>query len=198
MKRYPQAVSDSAGAAPGPEGRLVERIRSGDAGAEAELVERYGEGLRYLLRRWTRDEATAEDLYQETFRLVLEKVRGGELRRPSQLKAFLRGVAKNLSTRYYQREARWVSADRETPEVTDPAPSQLSGLLCQEKSRLIWSLLGELSQDRDRQLLFRFYIAEEPKDQIRDDLGLTDLHFNRVLHRARHRFRELCAAHQLT
>ena len=44
---------------------------------------------------------------------------------------------------------------------------------------------------RDRQVLFRFYIAEENKEDICSDLGLSSLHFNRVLFRARERFREL-------
>jgi RNA polymerase sigma-70 factor (ECF subfamily) len=40
-------------------------------------------------------------------------------------------------------------------------------------------------------VLFRFYVVEDDKDRICADLGLTSLHFNRVLHRARERYREL-------
>lgn len=52
-------------------------------------------------------------------------------------------------------------------------------------------VLAELPSDRDREILFRFYIAEDEKDSICRDLGLTSLHFNRVLFRARERYREL-------
>jgi RNA polymerase sigma-70 factor (ECF subfamily) len=52
-------------------------------------------------------------------------------------------------------------------------------------------VLGELKSERDRQVLFRFYVAEEEKEKICASLGLTSLHFNRVLFRARERFREL-------
>jgi RNA polymerase sigma-70 factor (ECF subfamily) len=52
-------------------------------------------------------------------------------------------------------------------------------------------VIDELPTDRDRQLLFRFYIAEDDKERICADLGLTSLHFNRVLHRARERYKEL-------
>jgi RNA polymerase sigma-70 factor, ECF subfamily len=52
-------------------------------------------------------------------------------------------------------------------------------------------VINELPSDRDRQILFRFYIAEEEKERICADLCLTGLHFNRVLFRARARYREL-------
>ncbi len=45
--------------------------------------------------------------------------------------------------------------------------------------------------DRDRQILYRFYIAEEDKERICADLDLSSLHFNRVLFRARQRFKDL-------
>ena len=44
---------------------------------------------------------------------------------------------------------------------------------------------------RDRQILLRFYIAEEDKDRIAADYGLSSLQLNRVLHRARQRYKEL-------
>jgi RNA polymerase sigma-70 factor (ECF subfamily) len=52
-------------------------------------------------------------------------------------------------------------------------------------------LIGELPTDRDQQLLLRFYVAEEEKETICAELGLDSLHFNRVLFRARQRFKEL-------
>ena len=71
------------------------------------------------------------------------------------------------------------------------APSQLDELLQSEKAELVRRVINDLGSDRDRQLLFRFYIAEEEKESICADLGLTSIHFNRVLHRARERYREL-------
>ena len=40
---------------------LVSRVRNGDLAAEAEIIERYSRGLRFLLRRKTRDPHLAED-----------------------------------------------------------------------------------------------------------------------------------------
>ena len=52
-------------------------------------------------------------------------------------------------------------------------------------------VLDELPVERDRQLLRQFYLRQESKERICADHGLTSLQFNRVLHRARERFREL-------
>jgi hypothetical protein len=37
----------------------------------------------------------------------------------------------------------------------------------------------------------RFYLHEESKEELCEMFGLSDLHFNRVIFRARERFREL-------
>jgi RNA polymerase sigma-70 factor (ECF subfamily) len=173
---------------------LVRRIQNGDAAAEAELVDRFGDGLSFLLRRWTRERTAAEDLYQETFRLALEKIRKGEVRDPDRLPGFLRSLARNLSIEHYRRGARREVREEEleaATEMTAPEPGQLGQLLRQEKATLVRQVMAELSSERDRQVLFRFYIAEEDKEQIRSDLGLTGPEFNLVLFRARRRYRDL-------
>ncbi|MFL6290752.1 MAG: RNA polymerase sigma factor [Thermoanaerobaculia bacterium] len=177
---------------------LVRRIRSGDPQAEEELIVRFGEGLTFLLRRWTRGHSDAEDLYQETFRLALEKIRRGEVRDPERLAGFLRSLARNLSIEHYRKAARRGEREEEIDTAADTANSdtgQLGQLLRKEKVSLVRRLLEELGSDRDRQILFRFYIAEEDKESIRSDLGLTAPEFNLVLFRARRRYRDLYERH---
>ncbi|MES1245743.1 MAG: RNA polymerase sigma factor [Acidobacteriota bacterium] len=177
---------------------LVRRIQEGDPAADAELVGRFSEGLSFLLRRWTRDRTIAEDLFQETFRLALEKIRKGEVRDPERLAGFLRSLAKNLSIEHYRRGSRREVREEEleaAAELTTPETGQLGSLLRQEKAALVRQVLGELGSERDRQVLFRFYIAEEDKEQIRSDLGLTGPEFNLVLFRARRRYRDLYERH---
>ena len=176
---------------------LVRRIQAGDRRAEEELVERYGEGLTFLLRRWTRDREAAADLYQESFQLAIEKIRRGELRDPDRLPAFLRSLARNLSTHYYRRESS--RGSRETPiaaefEPPDQSPGQLGTLLRREKIGLVRRLLSELPVERDRQILLRFYLREEDKERIREDFGLSRAELNVVLFRARRRYQSLCEA----
>jgi RNA polymerase sigma-70 factor (ECF subfamily) len=185
--------AEAARLEPDPSVDLVHRIVSGDSAAESELVQRFSRALTFLLRRLTRDEAAADDLYQETFRLVIEKVRHGELREPERLPGFVSSMARNLflgSVRRTGRREKW-HGDPETTEIApDPAPGQLARLLAQESAAAVRHVLSELKNDRDREILSRYYIADESKEDICRDLDLSDLHFNRVLFRARQRYKE--------
>ncbi len=172
---------------------LVRRIAAGDPAAEEELVARYSRGLLCLLRRLGASPELAEDLHQETFRILLERLRRRGLDDPAGLAAFLRGTARNLAVAERRKTARRkTDADPEgLDRATHPAPSQLAAVLHEEEAETVRRLIHELPTDRDRQLLFRFYVAEEDKATICADLALDSLHFNRVLFRARQRFREL-------
>jgi len=173
-------------------GELVTRILAGEKAAESELVQQYSRGVLIILNRATGDYSLSEDLSQETFQLTLEKIRGGEVREPEKLSGFICSLARNLATDHYRRSRRSEQVD--DPEATETiaaaAPSQLDLVLQAEKSKRVRELLSELS-GRDREILRRFYIEEEDKDRICADLKLSSLHFNRVLHRARERYREL-------
>ena len=48
-----------------------------------------------------------------------------------------------------------------------------------------------MSVERDRDLLIRFYVYDQDKQEICRALGLDSLHFNRVLFRAKARFRKI-------
>ncbi len=172
---------------------LVRRIVARDAAAEGELVQRYQRGLLYLLRRLGALPDLAEDVQQETFRIVIERLRREGLADPAALAPFLRGTARNLLIAERRKAARrrtWGDSG-ELAAAVAPAPSQLQSVLLDEEAEIVRKLIGELPTDRDRQLLLRFYVGEEDKDAICADLGLDHLHFNRVLFRARQRFKEL-------
>jgi RNA polymerase sigma-70 factor (ECF subfamily) len=176
---------------------LVRRIGAGDGSAEGELVQRYSRGLLYLLRRLAPE--LADDLHQETFRIVLERLRKRGLDDPAGLAGFLRGTARNLVLAERRKTARRrTDADEEElAQATNPAPSQLSEVLLDEEAETVRRLIRELPTDRDRQLLLRYYVSEEEKDRLCEDLGLDSLHFNRVLFRARQRFKEILERHRV-
>ncbi len=182
----PTATAESAA-------ELVARIQAGDRRAPDQLVARFGRGIRWVLRRTLGDRAEADDLFQETFRLALRKIPAGELREPHKLGGFLTALAHNLALGHLRREARTRGdPGSETVErLVHSGPSPLGSLLARERAGLIRRVLAELENPRDRQMLFRFYLAEDDKVEICRDLGLSSLHFNRVLHRARQRYRKL-------
>src|SRR5262249_61928985 len=75
-----------------------------------------------------------------------------------------------------------------------PGPRPRDIVARRQEARDIARTLESLPTERDREVLRRFYLTMDDKDRICDDLGLTRLQFNRVLYRARERFRELWLA----
>lgn len=173
--------------------RLVCSIRHGDADAENELVERYSRGLKFLLTRRIGDDERARDLLQETFCIAIEKLRGTDLDNPERLAGYLRGIAVRVAFNAGRRRQREpVAIDTEVlAAVRDERPNQFSTLSSAETTAAVRQLLDGMTVERDRELLTRFYVYDEDKAVICQALGLDSLHFNRVLFRAKRRFRRL-------
>ena len=180
---------------------LVARIQIGDMDAEQELVERYQRPIRALLRQRLKQQADVEDFVQDTLSLALSKVRSGQVREPDKLGSFLMSMARNLVTEHFRRlQRRRTEADSDrvaeqpakSPELQAESEARL---LAEERAQLVRRMLLELDTTRDRDILTRFYLHEEEKDSICDDLGLSSLHFNRVLHRARQRYKKAFEDH---
>jgi RNA polymerase sigma-70 factor (ECF subfamily) len=173
---------------------LVARIGRGARDAEEAMVRRYGPGLLYLLKRRARDPELALDLRQDTFRVAIEKLRSSRLDEPERLAAYLRGVALNLWIAHQRKNARRATtADSEAiEEVADEHSAGPFENVSREQVRdAVAALLGELGTPRDREVLKRLYLEDQDKDAICAALGVDTTHFNRVLFRAKQRFREL-------
>ena len=61
----------------------------------------------------------------------------------------------------------------------------------QQIAGVVARLLEELGVSRDREILRRYYVDEADKAQICGELDISPTHFNRVLFRAKQRFRTL-------
>jgi RNA polymerase sigma-70 factor, ECF subfamily len=173
---------------------LVARIGRGARDAEDAMVRRYGAGLLYLLKRRTRDPDLALDLRQDTFRVALEKLRATPIDEPERLAAYLRGVALNLWIAHQRKHARRATtADSEAVEeaADETAAGPFENVSREQVRDAVGVLLGELGTPRDREILKRLYLDDEDKDAICAALGVDATHFNRVLFRAKQRFREL-------
>jgi RNA polymerase sigma-70 factor (ECF subfamily) len=165
---------------------LTRRIMAGESGAEEELVQRYSRAVARILRKSVRG-SIRDDLYQEVFRTAIEKIRAGELRDPERLSGFVCSLTQNLALGYL-RKSNPYEPFQEEPQVPG---DQVERLLAQEREQAARKILAELESPRDREVLYRYYLAEEDKESICAGLGLSSAHLNQVLHRARLRFREL-------
>jgi RNA polymerase sigma-70 factor (ECF subfamily) len=150
-----------------------------------------------MLRRLTGNPTLADDLLQDTLALTLTKIRQGEVREPERLAGFVRSLARNLWIADRRKEARYVALDdgeeEESPvrQIADPGPAPSDLALANEEAKQVRRLLSEMRFDRDRQLLQRFYLGEQSREQICEDLDLEPERFNQLIFRARERLRDL-------
>lgn len=173
-------------------GGLVSRIIAGDTDAEAELVARFGAGVFQIILNIVRNPPLAEDLSQDALITIIRKIRNGDVQQPESLKSFVSSVAKYHAIGQIRRiRRRECNEDLEhAAQLPDPSPNLLEKLETSEQFAEIREVIEELIP-RDRKMLLRFYINEEPKDRICADLGLTSMQFDGVLHRARKRYKKL-------
>jgi RNA polymerase sigma-70 factor (ECF subfamily) len=171
---------------------LVQRIQRGDPEAEAEFVRRYRRGVTVIVAKAGRGRVPVEDLCQDVLTTAIQKARARAIRGPERLSGFVAGLARMVVMDYIRKEQSRAAIEARIPSARRAHPPEaVNQLLQQEQAAMVRTVLGELESDRDREILFRFYLAEDDKERICRDLGLTAIHFNRVLFRARERFREL-------
>jgi len=175
---------------------LVTRVHNGDPDTETTLVETYQRGLRYQLMRMCRDHTHVDDLAANTFRIVLEKARAGEIGRPEKLAGFIRRTARDLFiAEYQQKTGRDTNADLDAePPPRSQRPDPRERLEREQEAATVRQVIASLSTERDRRILFRYYVAREDKATICADLEIDPGIFNRLLYRARQRFKVLWVA----
>lgn len=175
-----------------PAAELIDRIVHGDRKAEKQLIESYYQGLLFVLYRQTDAFSLAEDLVQDTFVIVIRKLRNGDLRNPDALSSFIRQTGINTLIAYRRQQAR---RQTESTEHADAFESQQESLVHQlqkqDNVELVRRLLAQLSTKRDKDLLTRYYLYDEDKQALCDEYALTTAHFDRVLFRARQRLKAL-------
>ena len=177
---------------------LVEAVTA-RTGLQNQLYVRYRRPLLqvFLHRRIARD--AAEDLLQRTFLQAIKKIRTEGLDDPSNLGGYLYRTACKLATAYWRGElSRQHDNDRELlSNLKDEALSVEERLDHEQLAKSVRDLMVHLPVQRDREVLERYYLHEEPRNVIRESLQLTDMQFNQVLWRARQRFGDILRRHGL-
>jgi RNA polymerase sigma-70 factor (ECF subfamily) len=116
------------------------------------------------------------------------------------LGGYLYRTACNLATAYWRGElGRQRDLDTNLlANLRDEALSLEERVDHDLLAKCVRNLMVHLPMARDREVLLRFYLHEEPKDSICKSLELSDLQFNQVLWRARQRFGEILRKHGLS
>jgi len=183
----PNADADAATRTTTPPPGDIER-----AAVERLIASQYA-GLRLLIQRRTGNAEVAGDILHQAVSTTWEKWQAGLVQRPEAIAGYIFQVAMNLLRN--RRRSISERADRHVdsevlgilPADTDSADRWLEKKIAGRVKRI----LQQLSSPRDREILVRFYLQEEEKDTICRDLALDADQFDKVLHRARGRLKDL-------
>lgn len=171
---------------------LVSRIETGDGIAESELVQQYARSIKLILLKRTGNAQLANDLCQDTFIITLKKLRAGKLKKPQSLAAFIRQTAVNISIDHFRREKRYVQQGDGAIFLHQSHRDHKTRDMDSRITRIaLDNALDQMAVPRDREILRRFYLADEDKARICSALDLSSIHFDRVLYRAKQRMRKL-------
>jgi len=171
---------------------LVERIRTGKTDGMEELYQLFSRGIRFYLCRQLGPQEL-DDKVHDTFVVVVQAIRRGELREPERLMGFVRTIVRRQVAAHIDRvvhNRREQAEFDSTVRVADPRGNPEEAAIFRQRIGLIRQVLGELSE-RDREILTRFYIDEQGQDRICAEMGLTETQFRLLKSRAKARFGEL-------
>jgi RNA polymerase sigma-70 factor (ECF subfamily) len=171
---------------------LVERIRSEKTDGMEELYQLFSRGIRFYLCRQLGPQEL-DDKVHDTFVVVVQAIRRGELREPQRLMGFVRTIVRRQVAAHIDRvvhNRREQAEFDSTVRVADPRGNPEEAAIFRQRIGLIRQVLGELSE-RDREILTRFYIDEQSQEQICAEMGLTETQFRLLKSRAKARFGEL-------
>ena len=178
-----QAMVDSS------DGDLARAIAARTTGvtesAESELYRRFAPRVRLYGLRHLRDEDAARDLTQQVMLLVIEKLRGGDVRDADQIASFVLGVSRSMTKDMKRRDWRREKL-REAflPASMVAAPASDATL---DIDRLE-TCLARLA-DRERMVVVLTFYAEKTGSEVGRELRLTDGNVRVIRHRAIERLR---------
>ena len=170
---------------------VVENVRSGKPEGLDQLY-RVFRILSGALRRQMGHEEF-EDRLHDTFIVVVEAIREGKLREPGALPSYIHGVARlSIYSRIgvKVRHERLAGTLRHWVSTRSRMNTPQDALEVQERNQIMQDLLGSMT-GREREILTRFYIHEQTKEQICDEMQLTETQFRLAKSRAKQRLSRL-------
>lgn len=171
---------------------LVAQIKAGEDAGMEHLYKLFSRGIRFYLCRQLGPQEL-EDKVHDTFLIVVNAIKRGDLREPERLMGFVRTVVRRQVAAYIENavHTRREQADLESGvTVADKKQNPEQEAIGREKAALMKSALESLSQ-RDRDILVRFYLKEQPQEQICQEMSLTETQFRLLKSRAKAKFGDI-------
>ena len=164
----------------------------GDEVVSDRFMREHYPGLRALLQRRIGDPHIAAEVLNEALAKAIEHARDGRVAQPELLAGYVFRVALNLYRNYRREFDNRADLRAATDKIDSLAANANDGDALEEGVvRQVREIVRSLPTARDREIVRRFYLDEEDKDDICRSLGLSPLHFDKVIFRARRRMRSL-------
>ena len=171
---------------------LVESIRSGESSGMEELYRVFSRGVRYYLCRRLGPQ-DLDDKVHDTFLIVVQAIRKGDLREPERLMGFVRTVVRRQVAAQIDRvvQSRREQADMDsTVLLSDKHDTPEEAAITRQHEQVAETVLRSVSI-RDREILTRFYLMEQTQEEICEEMSLSETQFRLLKSRAKARFGEL-------
>ncbi|RJQ87335.1 MAG: RNA polymerase sigma factor [Desulfobacteraceae bacterium] len=172
-------------------------IRTGAEGSFLDLCDAYHDGVRRFIQTMVKDAWTADDLTQETFLRVLNKI--GSLEEPSKLRAWIYSIAINLCRDHFRtRSARpREEAVRGSTELLEklPAPCSTEAKLAGHQMNACVHRKIAMLPEGLRTVLCLFDVNGFSHSEIAQVLGISVENVKVRLHRARKGLKRILETH---
>lgn len=170
------------------EWRLVRKLRQRDTEACRELIRRHHRAVHGYLRHMGADEATAEDLTQETFTRAWQSV--DRLRAAGSLRAWLLRIARNEFLQLLRRARPATRGLTALSGTADPGPGGHEVAATHERDFLLRRAVRSLDMEQ-REVIALHYFEDLSLREVGAVLGIPQGTVKSRLHRALGRLREL-------
>jgi RNA polymerase sigma factor (sigma-70 family) len=150
---------------------------------------RCSKALKILLLRMTRDADLAKDLTQDVLEHVLQAIRERRVHSVQALPGYIHTCAQRMVFAHSRKANRLVLDNAADIIEIDATP--LDAYAKHQLAEMAQQVLAELSSERDRGLIYGFYVQGKSKQALMQQWQLEKDLFDKVLSRARARMREL-------
>ena len=173
---------------------LIQRILAGDENAFETLVEKYQQQVHALAFRKTGNFQTAEDITQETFLQVHQKL--ATLNDPTKFSGWLYAIVNHLCIAWYRKnrlqtkslQEVYTSAT-ETEAYSRYIATEHAKTTAEAQHNLVKRLLTTLKES-DREVITLYYFEEMTSSEIGEVLGVSENTIKSRLHRARQQLKK--------
>ena len=173
---------------------LIQRILAGDENAFATLIEKYQQQVHAHALRKVADFQTAEDITQETFLQVHQKL--ATLNDPAKFSGWLYAIVNHLCIAWY-RKNRLQAESLQEFHISAVEKDAYSRYVATEHAKttaaaqrdLVKRLLTKL-KDGDREVITLHYFEEMTSSEIGKHLGVSENTIKSRLHRARQQLKK--------